>query len=244
MGAQRSAPSDAECPVPGSSDGPTYGRVVSLAAVQPRPSSRLTDDPEEATASHRNLRRRRIPSAAKSRSERLKECLPRCRAEQHVPQLRPQERATGPLSFWPRRSGGRSMSKTRLPDLREYALEVRLRVDREIEQRGRLAHKPRDYATDAALRPQPMGPIIGRHSATSRSAPRPWRRNSMPAIRRNSLPGPSASFVRLRAGRVAALATGGGAQVDKVDRFLRHDVIEAYEELRENRDLPVSILPR
>jgi hypothetical protein len=34
------------------------------------------------------------------------------------------------------------------------------------------------------------------------------------------------------------------ARLEGVDRFLRHDVIEAYEELSENRLLPVSILPR
>ena len=34
------------------------------------------------------------------------------------------------------------------------------------------------------------------------------------------------------------------ARVEVVDRCLRHDVIEAYEELCENRLLPVSVLPR
>jgi hypothetical protein len=29
-----------------------------------------------------------------------------------------------------------------------------------------------------------------------------------------------------------------------VDRFLRHDVMETYEELCENRLLPTSVLPR
>jgi hypothetical protein len=55
MGAQRSAPSCAECRVPGSSDGPTYGLDGSMAAVQPKPSFRLTDDPEKEPASHRIL---------------------------------------------------------------------------------------------------------------------------------------------------------------------------------------------
>jgi len=65
----------------------------------------------------------------------------------------------------------------------------------------------------------------------------------MPAICRNSLPGSSANYALLRVDRVAARATGG-AQVEEVDRFLRHDVMEAYEERRENRLLPVSVLPR